>query len=116
MYDEANVKMEKFSIGADEVPYGAWTKSKVCKEKYGIDFNVDDLYLSNLKRLFTMIKEEGVTMTGWEDILLVQSSQSQNEKNIRLEHFDYQPIPYVWNNTWGEGREDMIYKFGNLGF
>ena len=40
-------------------------------------------------------------MTGWEDILLVQSSQSQNEKNIRSEHFDYEPIPYVWNNTWG---------------
>ncbi len=25
-------------------------------------------------------------------------------------------IPYVWNNTWGEGREDMIYKFANTGF
>ena len=116
MYDEANIKMEKFSIGADEVPFGAWKKSKVCQEKYGIDFNVNDLYLSNLKRLLTMIKERGVTMTGWEDILLVQSSQSQNGKNIRLEHFDYEPIPYVWNNTWGEGREDMIYKFANLGF
>ena len=116
MYDEVNIKMEKFSIGADEVPFGAWKKSKVCQEKYGIDFNVNDLYLSNLKRLLTMIKERGVTMTGWEDILLVQSSQSQNEKNIRLEHFDYEPIPYVWNNTWGEGREDMIYKFANLGF
>ena len=116
MYDEADIKMEKFSIGADEVPFGAWKKSKVCQEKYGIDFNVNDLYLSNLKRLLTMIKERGVTMTGWEDILLVQSSQSQNEKNIRLEHFDYEPIPYVWNNTWGEGREDMIYKFANLGF
>ena len=115
MYDEVNIKMEKFSIGADEVPFGAWKKSKVCQEKYGIDFNVNDLYLSNLKRLLTMIKERGVTMTGWEDILLVQSSQSQNEKNIRLEHFDYEPIPYVWNNTWGEGREDMIYKFANLG-
>ena len=116
MYDEVNIKMEKFSIGADEVPFGAWKKSKVCQDKYGIDFNVNDLYLSNLKRLLTMIKERGVTMTGWEDILLVQSSQSQNEKNIRLEHFDYEPIPYVWNNTWGEGREDMIYKFANLGF
>ena len=116
MYDEVNIKMEKFSIGADEVPFGAWKKSKVCQEKYGIDFNANDLYLSNLKRLLTMIKERGVTMTGWEDILLVQSSQSQNEKNIRLEHFDYEPIPYVWNNTWGEGREDMIYKFANLGF
>ena len=87
MYDEVNIKMEKFSIGADEVPFGAWKKSKVCQEKYGIDFNVNDLYLSNLKRLLTMIKERGVTMTGWEDILLVQSSQSQmknKDQNILI--------------------------------
>ena len=109
--------MEKFSIGADEVPfYGAWKKSKICKEKYGVDFNVDDLYLSNLKRLFNMIKDRGVTMTGWEDILLVQSSKRKNEKNIKIRTvIDYQPIPYVWNNTWGEGYKNMIYKFANLG-
>ena len=49
--------MKIFNIGADEVPFGAWKKSKVCQEKYGIDFNVNDLYLSNLKRLLTMIKD-----------------------------------------------------------
>jgi hexosaminidase len=25
-------------------------------------------------------------------------------------------IPSVWNNTWGGGREDMIYKLANMGF
>ena len=24
--------------------------------------------------------------------------------------------PYVWNNYWGGGREDMVYKFANLGY
>ena len=103
MYDESNIKLDKFSIGADEVPYGAWQESKVCLDKYGKNLEINDLYLNNLKRLVSMIKKGGATMTGWEDILLIQSSESQNEKNIRSEHFNYDPIPFVWNNTWREG-------------
>ena len=48
------------------MPFGAWQKSKVCLDKYGKDFRVNDLYLNNLKRLLTMIKKRGVTMTGWK--------------------------------------------------
>ena len=55
-------------------------------------------------------------MAGWEDILLDHSEKSQEETQIKSEHFNYEMIPYVWNNSWGEGREDMIYKFANLGF
>ena len=36
---------------------------------------------------------------------------SSKEEMIKLN-----PRVYVWNNTWGEGREDMIYKITNLGF
>ena len=55
-------------------------------------------------------------MAGWEDILLDHSEKSQEETQIKSEHFNYEVIPYVWNNNWGDGREDMIYKFANLGF
>ena len=55
-------------------------------------------------------------MAGWEDILLDHSEKSQEETQIKSEHFNYEVIPYVWNNSWGGGREDMIYKFANLGF
>ena len=116
MYNEAGVKLEKFSIGADEVPYGVWKKSKICKDKFGENMDINNLYDSNLRKLFNVIKEKGVTMTGWEDVLLIQSSESQHEKKIKSENFNYEFIPYVWNNTWKEGREDMIYKFANLGF
>ena len=33
IYDKSNIKLDKFSIVADEVPYGAWQKSKVCLVK-----------------------------------------------------------------------------------
>lgn len=55
-------------------------------------------------------------MAGWEDILLDHSEKSQGETQIASETLDFEVIPYVWNTSWGEGREDMIYKMANAGF
>lgn len=120
MYKEAEVPIDLFSIGADELPYGVWTASPICQDfiannTLGIS-NVNDLYQYNLKRLKSILEKRNLTMAGWEDILLDHSEKSQEETQIKSEHFNYEVIPYVWNNSWGEGREDMIYKFANLGF
>jgi len=120
MYKEAEVTIDLFSIGADELPYGVWTASPICQDfiannTLGIS-NVNDLYQYNLKRLKSILEKRNLTMAGWEDILLDHSEKSQEETQIKSEHFNYEVIPYVWNNSWGEGREDMIYKFANLGF
>ena len=120
MYKEAGVPIDLFSIGADELPYGVWKASPICQDfiannTFGIS-NVNDLYQYNLKRLKSILEERNLIMAGWEDILLDHSEKSQEETQIKSEHFNYEVIPYVWNNTWGEGREDMIYKFANLGF
>ena len=55
-------------------------------------------------------------MSGWEDFLLVHSKNSHGETKLKEERFNYEVIPYAWNNTWGGGREDMIYKLANAGF
>ena len=120
MYEEAGVPIDLFSIGADELPFGVWTASPICQDfiannTLGIS-NVNDLYLYNLKRLKSILEERNLVMAGWEDILLDHSEKSQEETKIKSEHFNYEVIPFVWNNSWGEGREDMIYKFANLGF
>jgi hexosaminidase len=120
MYKEAEVPIDLFSIGADELPYGVWTASPICQDfiannTLGIS-NVNDLYQYNLKRLKSILEKRNLTMAGWEDILLDHSEKSQEETQIKSEHFNYEVIPYVWNNSWGEAREDMIYKFANLGF
>ena len=120
MYKEAGVPIDLFSIGADELPYGVWIASPICQDliannTLGIS-NVNDLYKYNLKRLKSILEERNLIMAGWEDILLDHSEKSQEETQIKAEHFNYEVIPYVWNNSWGEGREDMIYKFANLGF
>ncbi len=120
MYKDAEVPIDLFSIGADELPYGVWTASPICKDfiannTQGIS-DVKYLYEYNLKRLKNILEKRNLTMAGWEDILLDHSKKSQEETQIKSEHFNYEVIPYVWNNSWGGGREDMIYKFANLGF
>lgn len=119
-YKNAEVPLTKFSIGADEVPYGAWQESPICakylKEQDPSISSISSLYTSNLKRLKNLFDARGITMTGWEDILLDHSEKSQGETQIASETLEFEVIPYVWNTSWGEGREDMIYKMANAGF
>jgi len=119
-YKNAEVPLTLFSIGADEVPYGAWQESPICakylKEQGPSISSISSLYTSNLKRLKNLFDARGITMAGWEDILLDHSEKSQGETQIASETLDFEVIPYVWNTSWGEGREDMIYKMANAGF
>jgi hexosaminidase len=119
LHDKANHPLTVLSVGADELPYGAWQKSPDCKafiSKRDDINDISELYNYNLYRLKEILTQHQVQLAGWEDILLDHTSSSQEETSIKSETFDYEVIPYVWNNIWGEGREDMIYKFANAGF
>jgi len=119
LHDEARHPLKILSVGADELPYGAWQKSPDCKtflSKRDDINDISELYDYNLFRLKEILAQHQVQLAGWEDILLDHTSSSQEETSIKSETFDYEVIPYVWNNIWGEGREDMIYKFANAGF
>lgn len=116
MYAAANVKLTQFSIGADELPYGVWQASPLCADKISDKRTLSDLYDANVLRLKGILNKQGVVLSGWEDFLLEHSEQSQSETLIKEERYNYEVIPYVWNNIWSGGREDMNYKFANLGF
>ncbi len=116
MYAGANVKLTQFSIGADELPYGVWQASPLCVDKISDKRTLSDLYDANIFRLKGILNKHGIVLSGWEDFLLKHSEQSQSETLIKEERYNYEVIPYVWNNIWGGGREDMNYKFANLGF
>ena len=119
MYIEADVSFKQFGIGADELPYGVWEGSPVCLNSVnGNSGNLDleILYNNALLRLKETIESHGAIMSGWEDFLLVHSKNSHGETKVKQERFNYEVIPYAWNNTWGGGREDMIYKLANAGF
>lgn len=119
MYTEVNLPMKTFNIGADELPFGVWQKSPICEEylKQNSDINnYQTLYDESVKRLNRIISDSGAQMAGWEDVLLTHSEKSQSEIEVNENLLDLDFIPSVWNNSWGGGREDMIYKLNNLGF
>ena len=119
MYDSAQVNLQQINIGADELPYGVWSGSAVCdtliyEGQRGA--SLKEIYDQTLMFLKDKIESYNATMGGWEDFLLIHSSNSQSETHIKDEKFDYTVVPYSWNNIWGGGREDMVYKFANAGF
>ncbi len=119
MYDSASVPMRIFNIGADEVPHGSWRKSPLCNTLISQSPDLStfqSLYDASVKKLNRIILDSGAKMSGWEDVLLVLSEKSQSEIRINKNLIDLNFIPLVWNNTWGDGREDMIYKLSNQGF
>lgn len=119
MYAEADLPLETFNIGADELPYGVWRKSPICEEfirKSPSINSYQSLYDQSVKRLNKIIAASGAKMAGWEDVLLTHSKKSQSEVEVNKNLINLDFIPSVWNNTWGGGREDMIYKLTNLGF
>ena len=119
MYKEAGVEMKKFGVGADEIPYGAWRKSPLCDkfmEEKSIIGDYDALYQYQQRRIYDKLSSYGLTMTGWDDILLRLTEKNQSETQIKDFFKDDDILLFVWNNSWGGGRQDMIYKYANLGY
>ena len=119
MYKEAGVEMKKFGVGADEIPYGAWRKSPLCDkfmEEKSITGDYDALYQYQQRRIYDKLSSYGLTLTGWDDILLRLTEKNQSETQIKDFFKDDDILLFVWNNSWGGGRQDMIYKYANLGY
>ncbi len=119
MYHQAKVPFKQFNIGADELPFGVWEGSPVCANiirEGQRGKSLDEIYKQTLSFLRDRIESRGAIMGGWEDFLLIHSKNSQSETVMKEEKFNYNVVPYSWNNIWGGGREDMVYKFANAGF
>ena len=119
MYKDAGIEMAKFGVAADELPYGAWQKSPMCDKfmsENSISGDYNALYELMQRRIYSKISSYGATMTGWDDILLKLTEKNQSETQIKDFFKDDDILLFVWKNDWGEGRQDMIYKYANLGY
>jgi hexosaminidase len=119
MYLEAGVELKKFGVAADELPYGAWQKSPICNqfmEENSIVGDYNALYEMMQRRVYDKISSYNATMTGWDDILLKLTEKNQSETQIKDFFKEDDILLFVWKNDWGQGRQDMIYKYANLGY
>jgi len=119
MYQEAGVELNKFGIAADELPYGAWQKSPICDqymEENLIAGDYNALYEKMQRRVYDKLSSYNATMTGWDDILLKLTEKNQSETQIKDFFQGDDILLFVWKNDWGQGRQDMIYKYANLGY
>ena len=118
MFDKAGVKLKNFHVGGDELPYGAWVGSPVCQEYVNSNSRVsfNNLVENAFRRIITILNSKNIKVSGWEDVLLVHGEDEQNSTEINRNFDGIEFRPYVWNNYWGGGREDMVYKFANLGY
>ena len=118
MFDDAGVKLKNFHLGGDELPYGAWIGSPICQEFVNVNKTItfDNLVENAFRRVIYLLNDRNVDVSGWEDVLLVHGKDGQNSIDINRNFDGIKFTPYVWNNYWGGGREDMVYKFANLGY
>jgi len=119
MYQEAGVDLNKFGVAADELPYGAWQKSPICDqfmEENSILGDYNALYEIMQRRVYDKLSSYNATMTGWDDILLKLTEKNQSETQIKDFFKGDDILLFVWKNDWGQGRQDMIYKYANLGY
>ena len=119
MYKDAGIEMAKFGVAADELPFGAWKKSPMCDKfmsENSISGDYNALYELMQRRIYNKISSYGATMTGWDDILLKLTEKEYYETQIKDFFKDDDILLFVWKNDWGQGRQDMIYKYANLGY
>ena len=108
MYREADAPFRFVHTGGDEVPTGVWLGSPACQES-GIE-NLHDYFLENMQAL---LDKHEVRLAGWEEIAMTEG-QGGKAPNPAFQNAGF--LPYVWNNVWGWGMEDMAYRMANSGY
>jgi len=120
MYKEAGAPLTTIHSGGDEVPYGAWQKSPVCAKFLSSNTeslkSTDQLHAYFMQRFKVIMDKHNLVTAGWEEIVLRHTAAGHHVTEINPDFVNQKMLPYVWNATWGWGREDMCYKLANIGY
>ena len=120
MYTEAGVPMKSIHFGGDEVPEHVWEKSPAyitLKKTHPEIVSTSDLWYYFYGRVNEMVKAKGLYLSGWEEMGLRKTSL--DGRSMYLPNPDFEPEHLqteVWNNTLGDGNEDLAYKLANGGY
>jgi hexosaminidase len=119
-YKEAGAPLTTIHFGGDEVPAHVWEKSPAylaLKATQPEIQNTNDLWYYFYGRLSLMLKAKGLNLAGWEEMCLRKTTLDGKPYNIPNPDFANQHWEaHVWNNTLGDGNEDLAYKLANAGY
>jgi hexosaminidase len=120
IWAEADAPLEAIHIGGDEVPPGVWRKSPSCEQLIVESTEIEgpeDLAGYFMRRVSAMLQERGLATAGWEEIALAEKVWEGHQVKEPDPTLLGQGLrPYVWNNVWGWGAEDLGYKLANTGY
>ncbi|MDX1503522.1 MAG: family 20 glycosylhydrolase [Thermoanaerobaculia bacterium] len=119
VWSEAGGRLETVHVGGDEVPAGVWEGSPACAALVERDPSVGsaaDLPAYFLARIGHILKARGLATGGWEEIALESGGHGAGVKRPSGAALARGFRPWVWNNVWGWGAEDLGYRLANAGF
>ena len=119
MHREAGAPLRNIHMGGDEVPNGVWVGSPAVQtymREHGLT-SVDDMWFVFYGRVAQILKAQGLTLSGWEEIAVRKTRREGRGTNIPNPDFAGRGWrAYVWNNVPGWGAEDLAYRLANGGY
>jgi len=120
MYKQAGAPLKTINWGGDEVPRGVWEKSPAylrLQKTHPEIQSTADLWYYFYGRVNKMMQARGIYLSGWEEMALRKTKL--DGKPFYIPNPDFMPEhpqAEVWNNTLGDGNEDLAYKLANAGY
>jgi len=120
IYQEAGVPLTTIHFGGDEVPRGVWEKSPSYlsfKATHPEIQSAGDMWYYYYGRVDEILKAKGLKLAGWEEAPLRRTKV--DGEPVYIPNPDFAPEHWqseVWNNTLGDGNEDLAYKLANGGY
>lgn len=120
MYKEAGAPLKVIHFGGDEVPAHVWEKSPAylaLKAGHPEIQSTGDLWYYFYGRVNQMLKAKGLNLAGWEEMALRKTKLDGSD--VYVPNPDFMPEHLqteVWNNTLGDGNEDLAYRLANSGY
>ncbi|MBS1502434.1 MAG: carbohydate-binding domain-containing protein, partial [Bacteroidetes bacterium] len=120
IYKQAGVPLTTIHFGGDEVPRGVWEKSPAyfaLKSTHPEIQSTTDLWYYYYGKVNELMKARGLKMAGWEEMPLLRTRVDGRPVYLPNPNFSYEHWQAeVWNNTLGDGNEDLAYKLANGGY